>query len=352
MPMTARKRQNGRRSNPWCPGAPVDYVWHASKAGRFNTKGAPFSVTRYVTGDDGVGGIRCGVASGFTISTHVFVAATQPFAQRHHLGAAGGCTHVPRQRPEPPRAQQPSAPLDFSLRRNIEEASLTLDQAGYTLATYTPHSSGQARPLWESTQPDVVLTLNTFTPEQAEAIRAAGITRLIPDPDAPSSEDYIDNGPALQLEYLAKLGHNAVAYAGLNDPKVADLVNARRARAQETATALGLRPILCRNIDLSDESALAAIDDWRSAGVAAALTGAALRAGLSVPGDLSIIGLDNTPLSSMFQPQLSTINVDTAGLGRYLGRLALSAIEGTPPPTAGREMRATLIPRASTAALQ
>jgi len=54
----------------------------------------------------------------------------------------------------------------------------------------------------------------------------------------------------------------------------------------------------------------------------------------------------------MFQPQLSTITVDTARLGRYLGRLALKAMEGTPPPTAGPEMRATLIPRASTADLQ
>lgn len=256
----------------------------------------------------------------------------------------------------------PDWPLDFSLRRNIEEASLTLDQAGYTLVTYTPHSSGQARPLWESIQPDVVLTLNSFAPGQAEAIRAAGITRLIPDPEAPPSEDYIDNGPALQLEHLAELGHTVIAYAGLNDPKVADLVNGRRDRAQKTATALGLRPISWRNINLTDESALAAIHDWRAAGVtaiaaynddvAAALTGAALRGGLTVPGDLSIIGLDNTPLSSMFQPQLSTINVDTAGLGRYLGRLALSSIEGTPPPAAGPEMRATLIPRASTAPLQ
>ena len=36
----------------------------------------------------------------------------------------------------------PDWPLDFTLRRNIEEASLALDEAGYSLITYTPHPTG------------------------------------------------------------------------------------------------------------------------------------------------------------------------------------------------------------------
>ncbi|MFF2842471.1 LacI family DNA-binding transcriptional regulator [Paenarthrobacter sp. NPDC057981] len=252
----------------------------------------------------------------------------------------------------------PDWPLDFSLRRNIEEASLTLDEAGYAMITYTPHPTGQARPLWESLQPDVVVALTAFTPEQVTAIRDAGITRLIPDPDVIPENPYIENGPALQLEHLAGLGHRTIAYAGLDDPKVADLVTSRGTRAQETASSLGLPLLASRNIGLTDETAEAALREWRSVGVtaiaaynddvAAALTGAALRSGLAVPTDISIIGYDDTPLASMFEPQLSTVRVDSAGLGRYLGRLALSAVEGTPPPAAGPEMRSTLIQRAST----
>ncbi|WP_314213236.1 LacI family DNA-binding transcriptional regulator [Pseudarthrobacter equi] len=253
----------------------------------------------------------------------------------------------------------PDWPLDFSLRRNIEEASLTLDQAGYTLVTYTPHPSGQARPLWETIQPDLVLALTSFTPGQAEAIKAAGVPRLLPGPDSDNTEAYSDNGPVLQLEHLAELGHRAIAYAGLNDPKVADLVELRLHRAQAAADAMGLRLVRGRSIGLTDGTPLVALKEWQSEGVtavaaynddvAAAITGAALRAGIPVPDDLSVIGIDNTPLASMFQPQLSTIDVDTAGLGRYLARRALSAIQSIPPPEAGPEMRATLIRRASTA---
>ncbi|MFC8037948.1 LacI family DNA-binding transcriptional regulator [Paenarthrobacter sp. NPDC057355] len=253
----------------------------------------------------------------------------------------------------------PDWPLDFSLRRNIEEASLTLDQAGYTLVTYTPHPSGQARPLWEAIQPDIVLALTSFTAEQTQAITAAGIKQLKPDANDVGAEAYTDNGPVLQLEHLAELGHTVIAYAGLNDPKVADLVESRLHRAQSAADALGVRLVHGPSIDLTEETSIAALNEWRDDGVtavaaynddvAASVTGTALRAGILVPEELSIIGIDNTPLSSMFQPRLSTIDVDTAGLGRYLARLALSAIQGTPTPEAGPEMRATLVQRASTA---
>lgn len=56
----------------------------------------------------------------------------------------------------------PDWPLDFRLRRNIEEASLALDEAGYALITYTPHPTGQSRPLWETLQPDVVISMTEF----------------------------------------------------------------------------------------------------------------------------------------------------------------------------------------------
>jgi DNA-binding LacI/PurR family transcriptional regulator len=112
---------------------------------------------------------------------------------------------------------------------------------------------------------------------------------------------------------------------------------------------------------LTDASAGDAIDRWREAGVtaiaaynddvAAALVGAGLRMGLTLPRDLSVIGHDDTPLASMFEPRLSTISVNTVGLGRYLAGLALSAVENRPLPPAGPELRVALVPRASTAPL-
>ncbi|WP_335991202.1 LacI family DNA-binding transcriptional regulator [Glycomyces sp. MUSA5-2] len=254
----------------------------------------------------------------------------------------------------------PDWPLDFNLRRNLEEASLAFDEAGYALVTYTPHPTGQARPLWETLQPDVVVSLTPFAPGQVEAIREAGVKSLIPDPDHPIADEYPEEGPILQIRHLHELGHRTIAFAGSADPRVADLVALRRERAENTAAGLGLGALPSRDLELTDESAAAAIRDWRDAGVtavaaynddiAAILVGAALRMGLDIPRDLSVIGHDDTPLAAIMEPRLSTVNVDTPGLGRYLASLALSAVEQVEPPVAGPELQVTMVHRASTAA--
>lgn len=252
----------------------------------------------------------------------------------------------------------PDWPLDFRLRRNIEEASLALDEAGYALITYTPHPTGQSRPLWETLQPDVVISMTEFAPGVAEAIRASGVTRLIPDPESPADNEYSEDGPVLQVQHLFDIGHRSIAFAGSADPRVSDLAALRRRRTREAASSLGLPPLASRDIDLTDESATEAIDEWRAAGVtgvvaynddvAGTLVGAALRHGVAVPEDLSIIGHDDTPLASMFEPRLSTIRLNTMGLGRYLAQLALSAVEEREAPSAGPELQAVLVPRDST----
>ena len=249
--------------------------------------------------------------------------------------------------------------MDFSLRRNIEEASLALDEAGYALITYTPHPTGAARPLWEVLQPDVVMSLQPLTDEQIGGIRAADISRIVPNPATVAAEQrWVEEGPRLQITHLADEGHRQILFAGLRDPRLADLVESRFRSATEAANRLSLQPLRRADIDHLDPDIGDLVRSWREEGVtavagynddvAATVVGAALRAGMAVPQDLAVIGHDDTPTASMIHPQLSTIRVDTAGLGRYMAALALSAIDETAPPTAGPEFTATLIARAST----
>ena len=65
----------------------------------------------------------------------------------------------------------PDWPLDYSMRTHLDEASLALDEAGYSLVTMTPHPGGQAQPLWETLRPDVVIGMTPFSAD-----------RLDPDP--------------------------------------------------------------------------------------------------------------------------------------------------------------------------
>lgn len=252
----------------------------------------------------------------------------------------------------------PDWPIDFSVRNNIEEASNALDDAGYALLIATPHDSGRARPLWETVELDAVIGYLPFAPRTVEAMRAAGVTRIIPDPDT-SAPPYGEPGTTLQVEHLASLGHRSLAYADTADPRLATLGHERWEAAQRASEAKGCS-IRRLPIDLYDESANAAALAWRSEGVtgvlaynddvAAALAGAALRSGISIPEELSVIGHDDAPIANLFEPRLSTIRLDTAGFGRQLASLAIARIEGsTSEPSELDTPIVQLIERSSTA---
>ncbi len=74
-------------------------------------------------------------------------------------------------------------------------------------------------------------------------------------------------------------------------------------------------------------TAIFACNDEMAAGVYKA----ALRQGLSIPGDLSVVGYDDSPLASQLWPALSTIRLPV----RDLGRQAASMLLGSDPPQRG-----------------
>lgn len=253
----------------------------------------------------------------------------------------------------------PDWPLDYSMRSHLDEASLALDEAGYSLVTMTPHPGGQARPLWETLRPDVVLGMTPFDARRLEEIRASGVQHIIPPTPSvdTTSELGFADGPRLQVMHLLARGRTRLAFAGSPDPRVGDLVAQRRRLAGRTlADRAGAEFIA--EASLSESDAEATVAEWIAAGVdgivaynddiAALALGAALRAGVRVPDDLAIIGHDDTPLARLIVPALSSVRIDTAGLGRYLADLALSAATGSAPPPTGPETDAHLVVRETT----
>lgn len=249
----------------------------------------------------------------------------------------------------------PDWPIDHSMRTHLDELSLVLDQAGYSLVTTTPHSGGLAQPLWEVLTPDIVMGLVGLTDAQRTSITAAG-ARVIAEPAAtPDAQDF-SHGPRHQVHHLAARGHRRLAYAGTADPRLTELNQQRQRQACEAATEIGLPALAATTI--TSENAAATIASWQARGVtavaaynddiAALIVSTAIRAGLRVPDDLAVIGHDDTPWAALFLPALSSVRIDTAGLGRHLAELALSAIEGGAPPVAGPEFHATVIHREST----
>lgn len=255
----------------------------------------------------------------------------------------------------------PDWPMEFSVGKCVEEASLALDEAGYSLITQTRHPEGSARPLWELLDPEVVVGFTPFTTDELASMRACGITNIIPDPERepplPGTLGLHD-GPRLQVEHLHSRGHRRLGFGAPADPKLFDLAESRLRTAQETAESLELPPLVVHSIDDAPESASPAVDEWLQAEVtavvafnddsAARVTRAAVRAGHDVPADLAVIGHDDSPYTALFLPSISSIRLDYAGIGRHMAALALHDATGQSLPADGFDVAATVIAREST----
>jgi len=250
----------------------------------------------------------------------------------------------------------PDWPVEHSMRAHLDEASLVLDRAGYSMVTTTPHPGGQAVPLWQSLAPEVVLALTELRDDEYEAVRASGAATLVPGRDATGLEQELafTEGPRVQVEHLLDTGRRRIAYAGSADPRLAGLDAQRHALASQTHLALRGEPLAARAV-VTEESVAATVAGWSADGidgvvaynddVAALVLGAALRQHLDVPGSLAVVGHDDTPLARLLVPSLSSVRVDTVGLGRFLAELALSRVTDGPAPAVGPEAHAELVRR-------
>lgn len=172
----------------------------------------------------------------------------------------------------------------------------------------------------------------------------------------------VDNrmGAQLALEYLAGLGHRRIAFVGSG--RVGDLLerqeaygsfmrehfgqpapeyeqlaeNSYRGGYEATARLLALP---------EPPTAIFAADDTMAIG---ALKVAADR-GRRVPGDLSIVGFDDTKIAPYLQPALTTIRQPIAEIGRQAVDLLLAMIRGkaAPEPPIHRVIEPALVVRDS-----
>jgi len=78
---------------------------------------------------------------------------------------------------------------------------------------------------------------------------------------------------------------------------------------------------------------------------------AARRAGLSVPGDVSIVGFDDSALMSCTEPPLTTVRQPIESMGRAVIALLLAQIAGTSRPSDELLFEPELVLRASTGPL-
>ena len=137
-------------------------------------------------------------------------------------------------------------------------------------------------------------------------------------------------GAVQATDHLLALGHRSVVYVGVpsaghpdprllgwreamtrvglpaNDPMVIGWGTSTGIRAASAVVACGASAVLCGNDDLA-------------LGLIAGLT----QLGLDVPGDISVVGIDDHPHAVTSLPPLTTVRLDFSAVGEAAARLAL-----------------------------
>ncbi len=236
----------------------------------------------------------------------------------------------------------PDWPVNEILAGFLERLSALLDEAGYCLVAWVPPTSPKTRPLWESIDADAVLGFAIFDEEWVAALEANGFTNIFPSTRHPTTLD--DSGftaaSRLQVDHMAELGHRRVVFARSGDPRLLDLEEYHLATIRTRAAEAGVEIVDARAVDHRDGSADEVVRTWLDAGctgviayddeTAAVVIAAALRVGAAVPGDLSVIGHDDSPLAGLFSPGITSVRPDVEALAREIAAEALR-VAGAPP---------------------
>ncbi|GAA1305858.1 substrate-binding domain-containing protein [Saccharothrix xinjiangensis] len=182
----------------------------------------------------------------------------------------------------------------------------------------------------------------------------------VPGPELPSVGAANREGGAVAARHLLSLGHRRIGVVG--GPRDVLCSNARLDGFRAALARAGVGPdaALVRHADFSREggrrearellslprrpTAVFAANDEQALGV----VDAARAAGLSVPGDLSVIGFDDLPAAGRCSPELSTVRQPLAEMGRRAGWLLADLIEGRSPAAGHVELATELVVRSST----
>jgi LacI family transcriptional regulator len=259
-------------------------------------------------------------------------------------------------------------PIYGSLLTGINDR---LEDSGYTAVIVETKDDERrmTRALEVMRERRVDAVINTAAREQDQRPLARfvghGIPMVLTSRDLPSldvpkilSDDF--GGATLAAQHLLELGHRRIVQLG-GPPVIAAF--AQRARGFQFA--LGESPAGARALEkvagtatvdegrrlmheaLRQDRALTAAfahNDLLAMGAIAAVR----QAGLSCPGDVSVVGYGATPLTEYLDPALTTVLYPAVQMGRSAAETVLSVLRGDEPASAVA-LRPRLIIRASTA---
>ncbi|SFR71783.1 transcriptional regulator, LacI family [Agromyces sp. CF514] len=189
----------------------------------------------------------------------------------------------------------------------------------------------------------VVLVFSELAPEHRERLRARAIPFVIvdpagdPTPEVPSVGSANWSGGLAATRHLIELGHRRIATITGPDDMMCSLARVDGYRSAMNSAGLPIDPAWIRFGDFhvtggrnhasellalphgERPTAIFAGSDLQALGV----MDAARAAGLAIPGDLSIVGYDDVPISRWVTPPLTTVHQPLRRMGEEAARLAI-----------------------------
>ncbi|WP_055712039.1 LacI family DNA-binding transcriptional regulator [Streptomyces torulosus] len=218
----------------------------------------------------------------------------------------------------------------------------------------------------------IILVAPVSPPAHLEHIAASAPTVVVGrHGKSPLYDTVVDDdaeGAALVVGHLTGLGHRRIAHIEHRetDPtRLAEMPNARRADGYRLAMRahgleecinvistsytqeggyLGAKELLARTATVRPTAVFAGADI-----VAMGVLDAVSEAGLSVPGDLSVAGYDNTTFAAFAPISLTSVDQSGREMGRNAVRLLLERIADRSRNSTQVTLSPTLVPRRSTA---
>ncbi len=165
----------------------------------------------------------------------------------------------------------------------------------------------------------------------------------------------------LAVAHLLALGHTRIGLAVGPErfvPAIRKIAGFRQAMAS-VASGVDVEDLIERSL-FSVEGGQAAAQRLLERGCTAIVSGSDLMAlgairaaramGLSVPGDVSVVGYDDSPLVAFTDPPLTTLRQSVQSMGEAAVRALIDEISGQPAPRAEYVFRPELVVRGSTGA--